>query len=201
MKQSRFLLYSGFVLLAALPRLIPYLLEYFGADTATNLFAFPWKLSPVAAICLFGGAHFATRRAAFLVPLVAMLLSDLAVGLLMHNMAFAFYKEMIFVYACFAFTIGMGIWLRRYRENYPVIASAALLSEVVFFLVTNFGTWYFSNGYYPPTAAGLVDCYIAAIPFINRSLLSMMLYGTILFGSYAWAERRYPAFCRQMFSR
>ena len=45
----------------------------------------------------------------------------------------------------------------------------------MFFLVTNFGVWWLGNTY-PATLSGLGTCYIAAIPFFGRSLLSTSVY-------------------------
>src|SRR5438874_1845373 len=47
------------------------------AATAMRLVPHPPNVTPIAAIALFGGAHFASKRAALAVPLLAMCLSDL----------------------------------------------------------------------------------------------------------------------------
>src|SRR6266536_6661526 len=58
--RSRFWLMAGLVFGAALLRLLPH----------------PPNFTPVAAIALFGGAHFARKFWAFAVPLAAMFVSD-----------------------------------------------------------------------------------------------------------------------------
>ena len=40
----------------------------------------PPNFTPIMALALFGGATFTTKRAAFLVPLIGLFLSDLALG-------------------------------------------------------------------------------------------------------------------------
>src|SRR5687768_11567491 len=47
------------------------------AAALTRVMPHPWNFSPVEAIALFGGAYFASRSLAIVVPLVAMLASDL----------------------------------------------------------------------------------------------------------------------------
>jgi len=37
---------------------------------------------------------------------------------------------------------------------------------------------------YPPTWAGLVQCYVAGIPFCGYSLASTFLFAGVLFGLY-----------------
>ena len=51
----------------------------------------------------------------------------------------------------------------------------AILSSVIFFVITNFTVWLFS-GYYPKTYEGLVLCYTMAIPFFRNTILSTLLY-------------------------
>jgi hypothetical protein len=71
------------------------------------------------------------------------------------------------------------------------IAGAALASSVVFFVVTNFGVWVFGSRY-PKTAAGLLACYVAAIPFFQNTLAGDALYTAVLFGGFAVAEKLFP---------
>ena len=45
---------------------------------------------------------------------------------------------------------------------------------------------------YPQTVAGLVTCYVAGIPFYETMLIGDLLYTLVLFGTFVWAERRFP---------
>ena len=58
-----------------------------------------YNATPVEAIALFGGAYFTDRRLAFIVPLAAMLLADLIIGL--HWM-------IPVVYGCIALSVALG---------------------------------------------------------------------------------------------
>ena len=64
---------------------------------------------------------------------------------------------------------------------------------VLFFLVTNFGAWLGSAGFYPQTAAGLGAAYVAGIPFFQWTVLGTLAYAAILFGGFALLRRRVPA--------
>ena len=44
---------------------------------------------------------------------------------------------------------------------------------------------------YPKTPAGLLNCYVAAIPFFQNTLLSNLFYSALLFGGLAIAENRF----------
>ena len=58
-------------------------------------------------------------------------------------------------------------------------------------MLTNFGVWLI-GGLYPRAWAGLVDCFVAAIPFFRNTLMSDLLYSALLFGGLALAEKRWP---------
>jgi hypothetical protein len=95
------------------------------------------------------------------------------------------------VYGCFALIVCIG--LRLHRQRTPLrIAGSALLSSVLFFVITNFGVWAFGS-LYPKTVAGLIVCYAAAVPFFQNTLVGDALYTAALFGGFALAERWIPA--------
>lgn len=118
-------------------------------------------------MALFGGACFASKRMAFLVPLAAMLLSDLAIGLLSSDLSLGLHRLIPVVYGSFAVNVLLGRWLRGRRRLVPV-ALATLAGSIQFFVVTNFACWLL---WYPHTPAGLTACYIAALPFFHNTLL------------------------------
>ena len=136
------------------------------------------NVSPVAAMALFGGAYFADKRLAFLVPFFALFLSDLVLGL--HN-------SMIFVYAGFALTVTIGFLLKD-RINITNTAFAVVVSSVLFFLLTNFGAW-MTSGLYAKSAAGLMQAFVAGIPFFQNSLLGNAVYAAVIFGGYHFLQK------------
>jgi Family of unknown function (DUF6580) len=70
----------------------------------------------------------------------------------------------------------------------------SVAGAVLFFVVSNLGVWALGIFFpiYPMTLAGLLECYVAAIPFFWNTLLSDLLYAAVLFGGVALAERRWP---------
>lgn len=164
MKNNRFLFLAGMILAAAAARLLPH----------------PWNFTPIGAIAIFSGAQFASKRAAFLLPLSALFLGDLVLGL---------HKLMPFVYGCFAFTVCLGFWVRRNRSASRIVI-ASLASSIVFFLVTNFSVWAVFDTY-PKNAAGLMECYIAGLPLFRNGLLGDLFYSGVLFGGLALAQSRF----------
>jgi hypothetical protein len=140
-----------------------------------------WNVTPIAAMALFAGAHLQDRRLAFAIPLGAMLLSDLVLGL---------HWTMVFVYAAFALTVLMGMGLRGRPAPLSVLG-AALASSVAFFLITNFGAW-LGHGMYPQTLEGLAAAYAAGVPFFRNTLTGDLAFTALLFGGFALAQRHLP---------
>jgi uncharacterized protein DUF6580 len=154
------------------------------AAVATRLLPHPPNFTAMSAIALFSGAYFSRRIWGFAVPLAAMLVSDAVLG---------FSSTLPVVYATFAAIVGLGILMREKRTRVLPVAGAAAASSVLFYLTTNFAVWAMS-GMYPKTPAGLVACYVAAIPFFGPTLAGDLFYTAVLFGSFAWVERRFFVF-------
>ncbi len=142
----------------------------------------PWNFTPIGAMALFSGALVRDRRLAFLFPLVTLFAGDIFLG---------FHKLMPVVYASFLISVLIGRLLQN-RRTLARITAATLLGAVQFFVVTNFGVWAVGD-FYPRTLAGLAACYAAGIPFFWNTLAGDAFYVGILFGSFALAERLFPA--------
>jgi Family of unknown function (DUF6580) len=187
---SRFVPIAIMVLVPALFRLIPYILAALGFGDVHDVSAFRWNFSPVSALFLFGGAKLADRRSAYLVPLAAMLLSDLGIAALMGDLSMGLHAMIPVVYGSYAVMVWLGTLLRQSR-NPLAIAGAALVGEIFFFVTTNFANWVVQTGTYPHTIGGLTACYLAGLAFFQYSLISMGLYGSLLFGGFALVERKF----------
>jgi hypothetical protein len=171
------LVLATMILLAALSRLLPH----------------PPNFSPVEAIALFGGAYFASRAWALLVPLAAMLVSDLALAAVLGSSYAGYLGGISFwsVYACIALSAALGFGLRG-KVGGARLLGWSLAGSVLFFAVTNFGAW-LASPFYPQTAAGLGAAYVAGIPFFQWTVLGTLGYAAILFGGFALLRRRLPA--------
>ncbi len=153
------------------------------------------NVAPVGAVALFGGACFATRRQAFAVTLGSMLLSDvlLYVGRY-RSFASDSLKSMLFVYVAFAAVVAIGTLLRK-RRNAGTITLGSLAGSAVFFIISNVAAWW-CYPTYEKTFAGLMECYLAGIPFIQgqsplvNTVLGDLFFNAVLFGVWALLERR-----------
>ena len=154
------------ILLAATLRLVPH----------------PPNFTPIGAMALFSGAYLGRRGMAFAAPLGAMVLSDVVLG---------FYSGFWITYVAVALIVVVG-WLTLTRVSVLRVGGAAIASSVLFFVVSNFGTWV-SSGMYPHTFAGLSACYVAAIPFFRNTIAGDLFYATLLFGGFRVAELLLPS--------
>ena len=149
------------------------------------------NFTPIAAMALFGGAYIGRKHLAFLIPFAAMFLSDLVLGL---------HKDMWAVYLAFGLTVMIGTLIRS-NIRFVTVTGAAAGSSVIFFLLTNFGSW-LASPFYPQTFGGLMQSYIAGLAFINNGsygisfflneLAGGLFYSGIFFGVYALARQRFP---------
>jgi hypothetical protein len=151
------------ILFAAFSRLIPH----------------PMNFAPVTAIALFAGVYL-NKRYAFIVPIAAMVLSDMFIG---------FYSYVYWVYGTIIILALAGLWLKGRVENgttgkkIAYIFGTTLASSVIFFLVTNFGVWT-SGMFYEMSFKGLIECYVAAIPFFRNAIAGDLVYVAAMFGVY-----------------
>ena len=171
MKNSKFVIALLFVLIGVSLRLIPH---------APNFV-------PIAAIALFGGVYF-SKKTALILPIVAMFISDIFIG-------FYDIKIMAAVYGSFLLSVILGLWLKNHKK-WHTVAGIAVLSSILFFLITNFAVWAFSP-WYAKTFSGLIQCYILALPFLKNSLLGDLFYTTVFFGTYElaiiWVKKRFES--------
>jgi hypothetical protein len=154
---------------------LPLALALIALDVASRVLPHAPSLTPVAASALFAGVILRSKILALAVPVAAMALSDLVLG------AYD-WRIMAVVYAAFALPALLGIWARS-RGRAIVVVALVPTTSLVFFAASNFAVWAFS-GMYPLTAQGLVACYIAALPFLENTLLGDMLWSAALFGGW-----------------
>jgi hypothetical protein len=162
---SRFYVALALVLVAAALRLLPH----------------PPNFSPIAAMALFGAAAIDRKLVALVLPLAAMLLSDLALG---------FHDQMPAVYGSFVLIQLLGFAALRSNRNAVRIGLTAASGSVLFFAVTNLSVWMFS-GMYSKDAIGLAACFTAALPFLQNALAGDLVYSGALFGAWALVERSF----------
>src|ERR1043165_4314634 len=105
----------------------------------------PPNFTPIGAVALFGAAFFRNKWMAFLVPLAALFLSDVALEIT-TNLGFTsgwlatgrgFHEGMWVVYGTMALIVVLGMLMLR-KKMVVTVAGAVLAGSAVFFGLTNF---------------------------------------------------------------
>jgi len=137
----------------------------------TRIIPHPPNFTPLIAVALFSGVYF-KKRFSFLIPLSIYIISDLILGV--SDVSLFCWIIIVFIYF-------LGVLLEK---NYSFLNSLlfSFLSSILFFLITNFGVWLM--GWYPQNWQGLMQCYIAALPFFRNTLISAILYTAVLIGGH-----------------
>lgn len=146
-----------FIVVAAMFRLMPH---------------FP-NVTPITAMALFSGVYLTNKKLAFIIPILAMFISDLFLG---------FSSITLFVYAAFILVSYIGISSKK------VSIKTILLSSIGFFIITNFGVWLFG---YPKTLNGLMECYTLAIPFFRNSLIGDFFFAGVMYYGFEFVSKKY----------
>ena len=153
----------GLVALLSLSRLIPH----------------PPNFTPILGMAVFSGAIISKRFIAYLVPLLAMLLSDLYLG---------FHASMPIIYFSLAICVLIGTFIEARVTTLNSFLSISL-GVLVFFLITNFMVWY-GSGMYESNISGLMTCYFMGLPFVQNTFFSSLIYGMGAFLIYDIINKR-----------
>jgi len=158
-----------------------------GFDVAARLLPHAAGFMPVAASGLFAARFLRMPAMAVIVPLAAMAISGAALGP-------DDWRISLLVYGALTLPALAGMLTRRWQGTLPVVATM-VASSLAFFVISNLAVWAFS-GMYPPTMAGLTQCYVAALPFLDKTVMGDLLWTAVLFGG-AWAVAHGPALARK----
>ncbi|MBK7629374.1 MAG: hypothetical protein IPJ23_01370 [Ignavibacteriales bacterium] len=155
------------------------------AAAFVRLLPHPPNFAPIAAMALFGGAYFSKKSFAFAIPLIAIFLTDLIIGI---------YSYAWIVYISFALIVVLGIFMLKIVSVKKLIF-ASVTASISFFVITNFGVWALGT-LYPKTPAGLMASYTAAIPFFQNSLIGDLFFVGVMFGVYELIKHKVPALAK-----
>ena len=179
MNKKRLLVLSGFILITALSRVFPH----------------PYNFAPMGAMAIFGAAYFKNRKLAFLLPLFAFFISDLLVNNILYSSFYGgftlFTPGFYWMYGSIALIVVAGIFILK-KVNMKTVIGGSLAASMIFFLVTNFGSW-LGNPMYPQTIEGLMMSYAAGIPFFHYTVAGDLIYAGVMFGAFEYAKVKIPA--------
>ena len=137
-----------------------------------RLIPHPPNFTPIFAISVFAGIKFKDNLFSYLVPILAMVVSDAIIG---------FHSGLIIIYVAIVFSA----FIARKFNNINI---SVLSSCIVFYLISNFQVWIMSSSY-PKSLSGVLECYTLAIPFFGMTLLSTFFFSYILFYGYSFLTK------------
>jgi hypothetical protein len=158
-----------------------------GLDVTARLLPHAPGVLPVAASGLFAARVLRRPALAVIVPLAAMALSELGLG-------GDDWRVSLVVYAGIALPALAGMVSRRWRGALPVVATMVSCS-LIFFATSNMAVWAFSD-MYPLNLQGLTACYVAALPFLEKTMLGDLAWTGVLFGG-AWLVQHGPVLAKR----
>ena len=152
------------ILILALSRLIPH----------------PPNFTPILGMAVFSGAVINKKIIAYIIPLIAMLLSDIYLG---------FHAGMPVIYFSLAICVLIGTFI---DSRITIFNSLLCISGgvIAFFLITNFAVWY-GSGMYEFSISGLMKSYLMGLPFLQNTFISSLIYGMGAFLIYDIINKRF----------
>jgi hypothetical protein len=142
-----------------------------------------WNATPLAGVSLAAGFVFSNVLVAASVPLAALAISNLALP------AYGSTALALVVFAATVWPVVLGACglLGRSKPRWIAVLGGSLASSLVFFLSTNLAHWLLTSDY-PRTAAGVADCFIAALPFYRWMPVGDVFWTALVFGLLAAAR-------------
>ena len=139
-------------------------LGVFIALAVSRFIPHPPNFTSLLALSFYVPALFGIRYLPAL--LISFAITDFFIG---------FHSSALFTWGSIMF---IGLLSQYFIKNISLRISGALIGACLFYIITNFGVW--SLGSYGHTFEGLVTCYTLAIPFFAYSLISTLVFSTII---------------------
>jgi len=97
---------------------------------------------------------------------ISFFITDFIIGF--HSLTFFTWGSVIII----------GLISNLFIKNIYYRISGVLSGCVIFFLVTNFGVW--TQGSYGYSFEGLLTCFVLALPFFGYSIVSTLIFSSII---------------------
>jgi hypothetical protein len=153
--------------------------------------------TPEGASLLFFGARMPRKQ--LWVPVALFIGTDIYLTLGPYHQTHINWDQLL-VWAWYAAICFFGILLKDRVKPLNVLGGG-LVSAISFFAISDFAVWLSGSIGYPKTWAGLLDCYVKAIPFLRNQMAADVLFTLIFFSipvvsmqvSRAFAPRKIAA--------
>ncbi len=128
------------------------------------------NFTPTISLIVFASTMFRNYYILASIVIASQLISDYFLG---------YYSSIFFVYLGYILLAFASKFILKEIYFVPIIGTS-IISVFIFFLVSNYGVWQMMD-IYEYSLSGLIECYIAGIPFLKYSLISTLLYSTTMY--------------------
>ena len=112
--------------------------------------------------------------------LISFVITDYVIGF--HNTVFFTWGSVIVI----------GLLSKYFTQSIYQRIFGALGGAFLFFLITNYGVWL--AGMYQPNFEGLIEAYTMGLPFFGYSLISTLIFGSLIETIYKLIKFNFSAF-------
>jgi hypothetical protein len=145
-----------------------------------------WNASVIGALALFTAARLGVWQGVAFTA-VAIALKDLCL-----YFTTPWWQPYPLTWVYFTGYVLLGWVFLRHSASLARVVPVALGSGLLFFFVSNFVSWVEKAlPQYEHSFRGLVDCYVAAIPFYRGTFIGDVAFSVALFGAHAVLSRAY----------
>jgi hypothetical protein len=173
-RRNIFVLFLILVASAVLTRVLPYIFNF------EAMF-----FQPILAMGIFSITTFRKEKTAILVPLAALLVSDLVIELVKPG--FGFYTGQSLNYLFLALAISISYFFKGTKSAH--VTWAVILVPFAYYLLSNGVMVFAAHGdapLYSKDFSGLIKSYTAAFPFFVKDLTSTAIFASLFFGVYRY---------------
>lgn len=141
----------------------------------TRLIPHAPNATALTAIALVASLYLGNRLLAFIIPAVALLVSDMFIG---------FYDWRIVTSVYISFLLGwMLVFFSKKKNKLSTTVISLAGSSLLFFIITNTAVWWFSP-WYEKNIVGLLYSYELGLPFLRNMFVGDFVYSVVLIGVF-----------------
>lgn len=126
------------------------------------------NVTPLNANALLSGKR-SSPWASLIFPLIPLVIGDLVWG---------FHRTIFFVYGAILIIAQLGKWINQ--SSYKTLVLGSISSSIIFFFITNIGSW-LTSGMYPLSSAGLLKALVLGIPFLNYAICGDLFFTLVFY--------------------
>ena len=150
------------------------------------------NFSPLISLAIFSSIHFRKKILSYTALFLSLWISDFFINNFIYNLSTNivwFYKGFFWQYFSYLVILILSSFVYGQKISLKSVSILAISSSFIFFFITNFGFWTISN-LYEKNLYGLIQCYIAGIPFFKGTIIGSFFYTYLLFGGYYLLQKK-----------